>query len=92
METETIAEIKPGQLWWDKDHKWSDGSDSVDIVYLTLSHDPAVTLKGEMRWKSARFMWCGKFGYCGANIREFTSEEIRLMHLVGNISQIKEFI
>lgn len=84
------TEIRPGQIWWDKDRRWCDGSDTLDVVYLTLSRDPEPELGGEMYWKAAFFMWCGD-GYCGASVRLFTDAEIHCMTLVGNIAAIKGF-
>jgi hypothetical protein len=83
--------LRPGQLWWDQDHKWSDGSNDLDICYLILSGDMGeLDGKEVMIYRCAHFMW-GTENYCGSFIREFTEDEIRLMKYVGNISSIKSF-
>jgi hypothetical protein len=82
-----MKELYPGQLWWDKNHKWS--SEKVNVVFLVLSAD----WEGENYvYKLAKFMWINtKFSYCGAQIEELLESEIRLMKYAGNISQIKSF-
>lgn len=85
--------IKVGQLWWDKDHKWTDGSDTLDMVHLVLSRDKDQG-NGKDYWKTAVFMWVGdgsKGRYCGAHTREFLDKELQLMHLVDSISTLKSF-
>jgi len=84
-----IDGIAPGQIWWDKDRKWCDGSDYLNIVFVVLSGDRESS-GHPIVWKMANFMWCST-GYCGADIREFQSKEVLLMQLVGNISDIKSF-
>lgn len=89
------TELKIGQLWWDKNHVWCYGSDTIDVCYLILSGEnpyPGQTddkALDKWFWKTL-FMWCGD-GYCGAQIREFTEDEIKLMELVGSIEDIKKF-
>jgi hypothetical protein len=82
-----MKEIKPGQLWWDKNHKWCNGDD-LDTCFLILSGD--IDDSNKMLYKCAQFMWIAE-GYCGANIREFYEPEIRMMEYAGNISSIKSF-
>ena len=80
-------DIRPGDLFWDKDRCWCDGSDYLDLCYLVLSGDQEDTM---FLYKCACFMWAGG-SYCGAHIRKFTADEILKMEHVGNISQIKAF-
>lgn len=84
-----IDGITPGQIWWDKDRKWCDGSDSLNMIHVVLSGDRNEGNK-QFYWKLAQFMWCSD-GYCGAPIREFTDKEIKMMQLIGNLSDIKKF-
>ena len=85
MSDENIK-IEIGQLWWDKNHCWCDGSVDIDICYLILSAN--CDTDGVIYWQCARFLWAGG-GYCGADTREFTEDEILLMELVGSINDIK---
>ncbi len=86
-----MKELGIGQLWWDKNHEWCDGSDDLDVCYLILSADmQELEGKNVMVYKCAFFMWASG-SYCGAHIREYTEEEIKLMEYAGNISDIKSF-
>ena len=80
--------IRIGSLWYDKDHKWCDGSDTIDLVHLVLSADKE-TIWGQVfyLYKTAVFLWSSP-GYCGAHMRKFTEDELRLMYEVGNIDLI----
>ena len=89
---EIPVRLEIGQLWWDKHHKWCDGSKTTDACFLILSGDIDHEEQGNdiVYWKCAFFMWVGK-GYCGATLQKFTEEEIRLMEYVGTINDIKSF-
>ena len=83
-----MAEITIGDLFWDKDHAWTDGSQDLDMVNLVLSADQE---DGERHYRVGTFMWCGS-GYCGAHDRKFTAGEVLKMTKVGNIAEIKSFV
>ena len=81
------SEIKIGDLFWDEHHRWSDGSDTIDLCYLVLSADRPNKV---LYYRCARFMWAAS-SYSGACDRYFTADEILKMTKVGNIAQIKSF-
>lgn len=89
MNDMAIDGILPGQIWWDKDRKWTGGSDYLNMIHVVLGGDRE-SMNEPMVWKLAEFMWC-RDGYCGAPIREFHSDEVKKMYLVGNLSDIKKF-
>ena len=80
------SEIKIGDLFWDEHHRWSDGSNTIDLCYLVLSADRL----NETLYCCDCFMWVGD-GYSIVNNRNFTTDEILKMTKVGNIAQIKSF-
>ena len=80
-------DIEIGSLWHDKDHKWTDGADNLNMVHVVLSADQEDDL---FLYKTACFMWCSA-SYCGADIRKFTKDELQLMYCVGNIESIINF-
>lgn len=87
METDK-PDITIGDLFWDKDHVWCDGSDTIDAVNLVLSAD---TEDGVYYYRLAHFTWCPSVGYCGAHDRKFAADDVLKMTKVGNITDIKAF-
>ena len=83
--------IKIGDLFWDKNRDWCDGSESLDACYLVLSGDREFWEgKDHFVFKCAFFVWAGG-GYMGAPIRPFEEYELMKMTKIGNISSIKSF-
>lgn len=83
-----VANINMGDLFWDKNHRWCDGSQELDLCYLVLS---AEWVSGSYRYRCACFMWVARYGYSGAHDRYFNAEEVLEMTRVGNIASIKSF-
>lgn len=81
------VDIRPGDLWWDKESKWS--SAGVNMVYLMLG--TVTESGGPETWTVAEFMWSCD-GYCGSPIRKMTEDEIAVLTFVGNITAIKSFL
>ena len=79
--------IRIGDLFWDKNRDWCDGSSSLNVCYLILSADQ----EGDLYvYRCAFFMWAGD-GYCGSSDRKFTKDEVLKMTKVGSIESIKSF-
>lgn len=89
MNEENPKELDIGQVWHDKHHKWAYGANDLDFVHVILSADYK---KGSdiYYWTTAQFMWTTD-GYCGAQIRKFTEDELRMMVCVGDIKDIINF-
>lgn len=79
-------ELKVGQVWYDVDHVWTNGSHELDIVHVVLSADME---GGKYYWSTANFIWISDgIGFSGAYIRKFTEEEIMKMRYIGNLDSI----
>ena len=87
---DTQRDITIGDLFWDKDHVWTDGSQDMNMVNLVLSRDKEED--GVEYWRVGAFSWCPAIGYCGAHDRFFTDADVLKMAKVGNITDIKGFV
>ena len=82
-------DIKIGQIWWDKHHKWS--PETLDIFYLILSADKSE--EDLYIYKTALIMFNKTIGCFGMRIEDrFQSFEIKQMELVGNVNNIMESV
>lgn len=82
-----MDKILIGDMFWDKNRDWCDGSDSLDVCYIILSADQDGDL---YLYRCAFFMWACD-GYCGSHDRKFTEDDILKMTKVGNVGSIKSF-
>lgn len=81
-------QLKIGQVFYDKDHAFTDGSNNINCIHILLSVDKE---KGKLIYRTMQFMWTSQ-GYAGTErIRRFNESELSLLHRVGTIEQIINF-
>jgi hypothetical protein len=78
--------INIGDVFIDKKMRWSY---YPHVIYLVLSADLNREIGCEV-YQCAQFVWSGS-GFMGAQIRQFTVEEVLIMESIGSIKSIKSF-
>lgn len=88
-----MTDIQIGQIYYDRNHCWCDGSDRLDMFHVILSGDMHPELDNTFHWCTAQFMrlthGVGVVDWLkGARQRLMTDKSIHLMELVGSITTI----
>ena len=79
-------DFKPGQLYLDSKHCFSE--ESINMYYLLLSRD----LEDDEKywWRVAKFIWCS-VGFKGALVAKLTDDEVEKLKYIGNLNELNNF-
>ena len=83
-------DLEPGQVWYDKDRKWTDGSNTLDGYHVLLSRDLNYSNPSDRTpyWATATFFRLDNKPFMGAKVRHFTDDDVRMMQYIGDLNDI----